>query len=70
MSETQDCNGNVLNDGDTVTVIKDLKIKGMKDSWKRGQKVKSIRLTDDPEQIEVRLGRSTVILLTCYVKKA
>lgn len=70
MSDTTDCNGNALNDGDSVTVTKDLKIKGMKDGWKRGQKVKSIRLTDDPEEIECRLGRSTVILKTCFIRKA
>ena len=49
MSETRDSNGNVLNDGDSVMVIKDLKVKGTSTTLKRGSVAKNIRLTDDPD---------------------
>ena len=52
MSETRDSNGNLLNDGDSVMVIKDLKVKGTSTTLKRGSVAKNIRLTDDPELIE------------------
>ena len=68
--ETKDANGHVLVDGDSVTVTKDLKVKGMAMTWKRGQKVKGIRLTGDPEEIECRVGKATVVIKTCFVKKA
>ncbi|WP_306786357.1 alkylphosphonate utilization protein [Flavobacterium salilacus] len=48
--EVKDSNGNILNDGDTVTVIKDLKVKGTSSVIKRGTTVKNIRLTDDPAE--------------------
>jgi protein PhnA len=47
VAEIKDANGNVLQDGDTVTVIKDLKVKGASGSVKVGTKVKSIRLVHD-----------------------
>ena len=43
----KDANGNVLNDGDTVTIIKDLKVKGASSALKQGTKVKNIRLLYD-----------------------
>ncbi len=48
--EVKDSNGNLLNDGDAVTVIKDLKVRGSSDVIKRGTLVKNIRLTDDPAE--------------------
>lgn len=48
----KDSNGNVLNDGDSVTVIKDLKVKGTSATLKRGTLVKNIRLTDNEDEIE------------------
>jgi len=45
---TRDSNGTVLNDGDSVTLIKDLKVKGTSETLKRGTLVKNIRLTGDP----------------------
>ena len=43
----KDSNGNVLQNGDSVTIIKDLKVKGASSDLKRGTKVKNIRLIDD-----------------------
>ncbi len=69
--ETKDCNGNVLNDGDTVRLTKDLDVKGSSLSMKRGDKVKNIRLiSDDPDNIECRMGKSTIFIKTCFLKKA
>lgn len=68
--ETKDSNGAVLNDGDTVTVIKDLKVKGMSKTIKRGEKLKNVRLTGDPDAVEVRSGKSQIVLKTCFLKKA
>lgn len=68
--EVKDSVGNELNDGDSVTVIKDLKIKGMSQTIKRGSKVKNIRLTNNPQEVECRFGKSTVVLKTQFLKKA
>jgi protein PhnA len=66
----RDSNGNELNDGDAVQVIKDLKVKGSSETLKRGTVFKNIRLTDDEEAIECGQGRNTVVLKTCFLKKA
>lgn len=68
--EVKDSVGNEINDGDSVTVIKDLKIKGMSQTIKRGTKVKNIRLTNNPQEVECRLGKNTVVLKTQFLKKA
>ena len=65
-----DSNGNELNDGDTVQVIKDLKVKGSSQTLKRGTVFKGIRLTDDEEAVECGQGRNTLVLKTCFLKKA
>ncbi len=71
MSETRDSNGAVLKDGDSVTLIKDLKVKGTSSTLKRGTMVKNIRLTDDPEEIEGRADNiKGLVLKTCFLKKA
>ncbi|MDQ7079804.1 MAG: alkylphosphonate utilization protein [Paracoccaceae bacterium] len=67
---TRDSNGNELSDGDTVMVIKDLKVKGMSKTLKRGSQIKNIRLTGNPEQIECRIGKATIVLKTAFMKKA
>jgi len=67
---TKDSHGNLLNDGDSVTVIKDLKVKGSSMTLKRGTKFKNIRLTDNEEEVECREGKSTLVLKTCFLKKA
>ena len=66
----RDSNGNELADGDAVHVIKDLKVKGSSETLKRGTVFKNIRLTDDEEAVECGQGRNTVVLKTCFLKKA
>lgn len=64
-----DSNGAELMDGDAVTVIKDLKVKGSSMVIKRGTKVKSIRLTDVPEEVDCKIDGSSIVLKTCFLKK-
>ncbi len=52
--DVKDSNGNLLKDGDSVTLIKDLKVRGSSSVLKRGTLVKNIRLTDDEAEIEGR----------------
>ncbi|HEU0282913.1 MAG TPA: zinc ribbon domain-containing protein YjdM [Gallionella sp.] len=67
----KDAFGNVLADGDTVTVIKDLKIKGSSSVVKVGTKVKNIRLTDGDHDIDCKIdGIGAMQLKTEFVKKA
>ena len=65
----RDSNGAELADGDAVTVIKDLKVKGSSMVIKRGTKVKSIRLTDNPEEVDCKIDGSSIVLKTCFLKK-
>lgn len=67
---TKDCNGTILQAGDTVTIIKDLEVKGANFTAKRGTAVRGISLTDNPEHIEGRVNGVRIVLLTKYVKKA
>ena len=69
---TKDTNGNILSDGDSVTLIKDLKVKGSGGgTLKRGTMVKNIRLTGDPEEIEANVEKVRgLVLRTEFVKKA
>lgn len=67
----KDAFGNVLVDGDTVTVIKDLKIKGSSSVVKVGTKVKNIRLVDGDHDIDCKIdGIGAMQLKTEFVKKA
>ena len=65
----RDSNGAELFDGDSVTVIKDLKVKGSSMVIKRGTKVKSIRLTENPEEVDCKIDGSGIVLKTCFLKK-
>jgi len=65
----RDSNGAELIDGDAVTVIKDLKVRGSSMVIKRGTKVKSIRLTDNPEEVDCKIDGSSIVLKTCFLKK-
>ncbi|KJS88771.1 MAG: alkylphosphonate utilization protein [Peptococcaceae bacterium BICA1-8] len=66
----KDANGNVLNDGDTVTVIKDLKVKGSSLVLKVGTKVKNIRLVDEDHNIDCKIdGFGAMKLKSEFVKK-
>lgn len=67
----KDANGNVLQDGDTVTVIKDLKVKGSSGVVKVGTKVKNIRLVEGDHNIDCRIdGIGAMQLKSEFVKKA
>lgn len=68
--ETKDSNGNLLEDGDSVHVTKDLKIKGMSKTLKRGEAIRNIKLTGNPKEVECRLGKSQIVLKTEFLKKA
>ncbi|HEX9448786.1 MAG TPA: alkylphosphonate utilization protein [Dongiaceae bacterium] len=69
--DTKDSNGTILSEGDSVTLIKDLKVKGSSITLKRGTMVKNIHLTNDPEEIECRVEKvKGLVLKTCFLKKA
>ncbi len=68
--EVKDCNGTLLSEGDSITLIKDLKVKGSSTTLKRGTVVKNIRLTDSEEEIEGKVEKSMMVLKTCFIKKA
>lgn len=66
----KDANGNILRDGDTVTVIKDLKLKGSSLVIKVGTKVKNIRLVDEDHDIDCKIdGIGPMKLKSEFVKK-
>jgi len=70
-SITRDSNGNVLNDGDSITVIKDLKVKGSSLVVKVGTKVKNIRLVDGDHDIDCKIdGIGAMKLKSQFVRKA
>ncbi|MEB2846063.1 PhnA protein [Rhizobiales bacterium RZME27] len=65
-----DAAGNVLADGDSVTLIKDLKVKGAGQTLKQGTVIRSIRLTDNPEEIDCRHDTiKGLVLRTEFVRK-
>ena len=67
----KDSNGNRLNEGDNVTLIKDLPVKGTSVTLKRGTLIKNIRLTHDEENIECNAEKvKGLVLKTCFLKKA
>ncbi|MCX7306260.1 MAG: alkylphosphonate utilization protein [Hyphomicrobiales bacterium] len=71
MADTKDSNGAKLADGDSVTLTKDLKVKGTSETLKRGTLVKGIRLTDDPGLIECNTKQvKGLVLKTEFLKKA
>lgn len=69
---TRDSNGNILADGDSVTLIKDLKVKGSGGvTLKRGTLVRNIRLTGDTDEIEANVDKVRGLVLRVeFVKKA
>lgn len=67
--KTFDSNGTLLLEGDTVTLIKDLDVKGTSFVAKRGTTVKNIHLTNNPEHIEGRVNKMSIVLKTCFLKK-
>jgi protein PhnA len=67
---TRDSNGTDLQDGDDVTLIKDLKVKGANFTAKQGTMVRGITLTDNPEHIEGKVNGTRIVLVSAYLKKA
>lgn len=66
----KDANGNILNDGDSVTIIKDLKVKGASSPLKIGTKVKNIRLVEGDHNIDCKIdGFGAMKLKSEFVKK-
>ncbi len=69
--DVKDSNGTILSDGDSVTLIKDLKVKGTSTTLKRGTMVRNIRLTGDPDEVECRVEKiKGLVLRTEFLKKA
>jgi alkylphosphonate utilization operon protein PhnA len=69
--DVRDSNGTILKDGDNVTLIKDLKVKGTSVTLKRGTMVRGIQLTDDPDEVECRVEKvKGLVLRTEFLKKS
>ena len=69
-SEVRDASGNILADGDSVVLVKDLKVKGAGQTLKQGTVIRSIRLTDNPEEIDCRHDAiKGLVLRTEFVRK-
>ena len=66
----KDAYGSVLADGDSVTLIKDLKLKGSSQVIKGGTKAKGIRLVDGDHEISCKIDGAAIGLKACFVKKA
>jgi len=68
-SVVKDSNGNVLQDGDSVVLTKDLTLRGTSQKIKQGTKVARIRLTDNPEEIDCKINGTAIVLRVEFVKK-
>jgi len=66
----KDANGNVLADGDSVVLIKDLRVKGSSITLKVGTKVKSIRIVGGDHEIDCKTDAGSFMLKACFLKKA
>ncbi|HQT43597.1 MAG: zinc ribbon domain-containing protein YjdM [Halothiobacillus sp.] len=66
----RDANGTELVDGDTVTLIKDLKVKGSSITLKVGSKIKGIRIVDGDHELDCKTEAGPMMLKACFVKKA
>ena len=69
VSTTRDSNGALLQDGDSVTLIKDLEVKGANFTAKRGTLVKGIRLTNNPEHVDAKVNGIQIVLVSKFLKK-
>lgn len=68
--EARDASGNLLADGDSVVLVKDLKVKGAGQTLKQGTVIRSIRLTDNPQEIDCRHDAiKGLVLRTEFVRK-
>lgn len=66
----KDANGNLLADGDTVTLVKDLKVKGTSTTLKVGTKIKGIRLVAGDHEVDCKTEAGNMLLKACFLKKA
>ncbi len=66
----RDAHGNILSNGDTVVLIKDLKVKGSSTTLKVGTKVKGIRLVGGDHEVDCKLDNGNFMLKASYLKKA
>ena len=66
----KDSNGQILQDGDAVVLIKDLKVKGSSTVLKMGTKVKSIRLVGGDHEVDCKMDGGSFMLKACFLKKA
>jgi len=67
--KVKDSNGNVLQNGDNVALIKDLTLRGSSKTFKRGTKVNKIKLTENPEEVDCKLEGQAIVLKTEFLKK-
>jgi protein PhnA len=65
----KDANGNILSDGDTVVLIKDLKVKGSSTTLKMGTKVKGIRIVGGDHEVDCKMEAGSFMLKASYLKK-
>lgn len=67
--EVKDSNGTIINEGDSVQVIKTLKVKGTQITLKQGTVIKNVHLTDDGDEVEVRVEKTKIVLRTEFLKR-
>lgn len=67
--DVKDSNGNLLNDGDSVILIKSLPVKGTSITLKKGTVIKNIHLTDDDAEVDCKVEKMRVVLKTSFLKK-
>lgn len=70
LDNIRDANGNVLADGDSVTIIKDLKLDGKTGGVKAGTKIKSIRLVEGDHEVDGKVNGRALLVRAAFVKKA
>lgn len=68
--EVKDSNGNLLQDGDSVVLIKSLSVKGSNLNLKQGTRVKKIKLTDNEEEVDCKIEGQNIVLKACFLKKS
>lgn len=69
-SIVRDANGNILSDGDSVVIIKDLKVKGSSTTLKVGTKIKSIRIVGGDHEVDCKTDLGQFMLKACFLRKA
>jgi protein PhnA len=65
----KDSNGNQLNDGDSVILIKSLPVKGTSITLKKGTVIKNIKLTEDDAEVDCKVEKMRIVLKTAFLKK-